>query len=209
MKLIKSLTFLTLLNFCTLGFAAYMTPGIQLQNVLKNTFSIQAGFTQKSYNGRGRLLQTAKGSMAILRPGRFRWDIKSPRPMLMISQGKNLWIYEKRLKQATVQPVKKAIGSNPARILSGAGRALTNYFIVQYNKGWYSLKPRYSGSNIKLVRLQFRGKHISQMRLYDKLGQRSYLSFYNVRINQRIPASRFQFRPPKGVDIIRQTRRRK
>ncbi len=42
------------------------------------------------------------------------------------------------------------------------------------------------------------------MVLQDSLGQTTYVKFNNVKVNASIPASTFNFTPPKGTDIIDQ-----
>ncbi len=42
------------------------------------------------------------------------------------------------------------------------------------------------------------------MILEDSLGQTTYVRFNNTKVNTNIPASTFNFTPPKGTDIIDQ-----
>jgi outer membrane lipoprotein carrier protein len=42
------------------------------------------------------------------------------------------------------------------------------------------------------------------MILQDSLGQTTYVRFSNIKVNPKIPASVFNFAPPKGTDIIDQ-----
>ena len=40
------------------------------------------------------------------------------------------------------------------------------------------------------------------MQLADKLGQRTELVFSDLELNGAVDGSRFEFKPPKGADVI-------
>ena len=204
MRILKIVAMVLLsMPFWVTAFAA--RPGKQLQTLLKNMHTMQASFTQKVYNTRGKVIRSSRGTMALQRPGQFRWQIKSPTQLIMVADGKRLWIYDKALAQVTVKNLKRG-GNNPAMILSGHIKLLTNYVRVQYAKGWFYLRPRYGGTLLKMIKLHFKGKKLQKMWLFDKLGQRSYFRFYNIKINKHVDKSLFRFKPPKGVDVIKQAK---
>src|ERR1700730_12125110 len=72
-----------------------------LESILTSTKTTQADFSQVLTDTKGNQLQTSNGSMAIERPGKFRWDIKSPMKQLIIADGSFLWIYDTDLEQVT------------------------------------------------------------------------------------------------------------
>src|SRR5689334_3252523 len=118
----------TLFLFTVVSYA--ITPGQQLQNLLNSISSMQANFSQHLSNARGKYAKNSSGTMAIQKPGLFRWTITSPRYVNMVSNGKVIWIYDKSLQQVSISSVKKAQSSSPAVILSNRIRLLSNYFIV-------------------------------------------------------------------------------
>jgi len=198
--------FTSLLTFFLVSLAWAATPGQELQKILNSVETIQANFTQKNYAGSksgNKVIRSSQGTLAIKKPGKFRWDITSPSKVSMISNGKLVWIYDKNLKQATVKKVSKNSDTSPVMVLSNRIRLLGNYFHVWQKNGWYYLNPKYGNDDLKQVQLKFNGNRLSKMWIFDKLGQRSYLQFSNVRINQKLADGQFNFRPPKGVDIIR------
>lgn len=199
-KLLLSLTLL-LFTFTAASYA--VTPAQQLQNLLNSLSSMQANFTQKTYNTRGKAVHASSGTMALQKPGLFRWNITSPRMLSMISNGKVIWVYDKSLAQVTVTNAKKAQANSPAVVLSNRIRLLSNYFIVFEKNGWYILTSRYKNDMLKQVQLKFSGQKLVQMRMFDNLGQNSSLTFSNVRVNQRLSLSQFTFTVPKGVDVVK------
>src|SRR5262245_25886114 len=75
----------------------------ELQSIRNQLQSIQGHFNQRIYNSRGQIKQSSQGSMAIARPGKFRWEITSPVRQTFVTDGRNVWIYDKDLAQVTVQ----------------------------------------------------------------------------------------------------------
>ncbi len=197
----KFLICLTLLMLNVLSFAA--TPAQQLQSLLNSISTMQANFSQKTYNNGGRIVRSSTGTMALQKPGLFRWTITSPNNLIMVSNGKLLWVYDKSLAQVTVSSAKKAEANSPAIVLSKKIQLLSNYFIVFQKNGWYILNTRYKSDMLKQVQLKFSGQRLQQMSIFDNLGQHSLLSFSNIRVNQRLSSSQFTFQIPKGVDIVR------
>ena len=62
-----------------------ITPASELTALVSSMHSMQADFTQAIYDNRGKAVQQSYGHMAILRPGKFRWEIVKPIPQLIIA----------------------------------------------------------------------------------------------------------------------------
>ena len=82
-----------------------LTAAKRLNDLLKNTKSMTASFTQTTKGASGGKLSaqngTFKGTMQVERPSKFRWNITSPSEQLIVANGSTLWIYDKDLEQAT------------------------------------------------------------------------------------------------------------
>src|SRR5438445_10467746 len=83
----------------------------RFKSFVRTTQSARADFEQKVYDRDRKLVQEAKGSFALLRPGRFRWVYDKPVDQLIVGDGERVWIYDRDLKQATVRKLSKALGS--------------------------------------------------------------------------------------------------
>ncbi len=57
--------------------------------------------------------------MQLKRPNKFRWDYNKPYEQQIISDGKQVWLYDTELAQVTVRELSKALGSSPAALLAG------------------------------------------------------------------------------------------
>jgi outer membrane lipoprotein carrier protein len=53
------------------------------------------------------------------------------------------------------------------------------------------------------LRVGFRGSALAAIELQDNFGQRSLLTFADVKTNIAPSADAFRFTPPKGVEVLR------
>ena len=54
------------------------------------------------------------------------------------------------------------------------------------------------------IKIGFKDKALAALEVKDTLGQRTLLTFEQVRINYKIDTKRFEFKVPSGVDLIQQ-----
>jgi outer membrane lipoprotein carrier protein len=89
-----------------------------LQDFFSNTNSMRAQFSQIVTDTKGRKIQDVEGTMQLQRPNKFRWDYNKPYEQQIISDGKQVFLYDTDLQQVTVRDLSKAIGSSPASLLA-------------------------------------------------------------------------------------------
>ena len=88
-------------------------------------------FTQKVYDGGGKLKETSNGRVALSAPRLFRWEYNAPYEQLIVADGKTVWIYEPDLQQVSKRPqgVEEQSSPQPSSIsifkMEGLGRAFT------------------------------------------------------------------------------------
>ncbi len=139
-KLISLSLAVFLLGAINLAVAA--SPSHELRTILQNIRTLKANFNQQLYASNGKLLQQSSGSLAVIRPGKFRWQIKSPNQQLIIADGNHIWVYDPDLKQATYNNEKDAIGHTPAAVLSDASPNVVHNFYTHKYKNAYVLTPK-------------------------------------------------------------------
>src|SRR6266446_5807881 len=66
--------------------------------------TLQAEFTEL-YRGSG-IERTESGTLWLKKPGKMRWEYRSPREKLFVSDGKNVWFYVPDDRQARKTPAK-------------------------------------------------------------------------------------------------------
>ncbi|MBY0447013.1 MAG: outer membrane lipoprotein chaperone LolA [Burkholderiales bacterium] len=178
-----------------------------LKNYLNSTQSLQANFKQTVTSQQGKVQQSS-GTLAIQRPGLFRWIYQKPFEQLIIADGKQIWLYDPDLKQATVKPVGKALESSPAALLAGNNQFERNYKLrsLASSEGidWLEAIPKQADQSFNAIKLGFSQGQLTQMELHDNFGQTTRIYFSALKINPKIDASQFSFTPPKDADVIRE-----
>lgn len=184
----------------------------QLEEKLSNFNSMKANFKQRIYDDYGNTMQSSMGSMAIKRPGQFRWYTKAPTEQLILSDGHKLWTYDIDLEQATIRPFELSSESLPALLLTGTVDDLEQQYDItvtgQDTRQVFRLTPKHvnNETTFQSIELHFKENKIAKMRLEDNLNQQTELDFTSVKINPAISPSLFEFQAPPGVDIIDSTK---
>jgi outer membrane lipoprotein carrier protein len=167
--------------------------------------SLRAEFRQVVTNARGRVLERAEGTLALARPGRFRWDYRVPE-QLIVSDGVTVWLYDIELEQVTVRAAGEALAGTPAMLLAGEGNLDGEFEITdagqQDGLDWSRLTPRRPDGDFREVRLGFAGRDLRRMTFFDRLGQTTELELLQVERNPNFESSLFKFEPPPGVDVV-------
>jgi outer membrane lipoprotein carrier protein len=184
--------------------------GIQsLSADFQQTTKVTAGKApQKKALNAQHMNQVFSGVMKVERPGKFFWETTSPVKQTIVTTGKTVWIYDPDLQQAVRQTLDEQVANTPALLLSGNTQQIQKaYRITQPDKTltYYTLYPKQKDGAFQSLTISFgANKAPSLMILQDSLGQTTNVKFSNVKVNSKIPASVFNFAPPKGTDIIDQ-----
>ncbi len=177
---------------------------------ISHTESGKASFDQKVVDRNGRLVQESRGTFAFSRPGRFRWAYEKPYAQLIVGDGTRVWIYDEDLKQVTVKRVDQALTSTPAALLAGNNDALRSFKLSDQGEKdglqWLEAVPNNREGGFERIRIGFSENGPQAMELTDSFGQKTVLTFSGFERNARIDPAQFRFTPPKGADIIGDTK---
>ncbi|MDR3426361.1 outer membrane lipoprotein chaperone LolA [Silvimonas sp.] len=177
-----------------------------LKQFLGNTHSLKAQFTQ-SVTGKGKA-QVSSGVVAIMIPGKFRWEYQKPYQQLIVGDAKEVWLYDQDLKQATSKNVANALESSPAALLAGDAAWEKNYTLKalpdQDGLAWLEATPKRDDSSFEHIRLGLANGQIQRMDLFDKFGQTTQIRFSQIMSNPKLDTGLFHFTPPKDVDVVRE-----
>ena len=69
---------------------------------------------------------------------------------------------------------------------------------------WVEALPRHKEGQFQSVRVGFRKGQLAALEILDSFGQRSRLEFAQFESKVTLPATRFQFTPPAGADVLKQ-----
>jgi outer membrane lipoprotein carrier protein len=177
-----------------------------LQAFLSGVRSLTADFKQELYGADEHLLETQAGKLALQRPNRFRWSYAKPTELVVVADGKKLWMYDVDLAQVTISPLDDTVGSSPAMLLSGDRDVREQFDVVESftrdGLEWVKLAPKTGGADFRSVTIGFEGAAPRRLELVDGLNQVTRISLGNVVVNPELPDSVFEFKPPPGVDVI-------
>ena len=201
----KKLTLMLLLCFSSSLFS--QTSGELLQEKLNAIRTMTANFNQ-IVKAKKKEVSRSSGTMALQRPGRFRWQTIDPMEQLVVADGTKMWVYDVDLEQVTVKKQEKGLGGTAALFLSGYDDTVTRDFeVTQKTVGQvttFDLKSKSPKENFQQIKLIFTEDKLTGLELHDQLGQVTTVKLVQIKSNPKLPAKLFQFKPPKGVDLVQQ-----
>lgn len=190
-----------------------------LEIFMKTVHSGRAEFTQvvtsPAREGQAPRSKTSSGSFEFSRPNHFKFIYKKPFEQRIVADGQTLWLFDADLNQVTARKQDGALGATPAALIAAAPdlRALQADFTLtdmpdKDDLQWVLATPKAKDGQLQSVRVGFRSGDTSSglaaLEILDNFGQRSVLSFSKVEVNPRLSPDTFDFKPPKGADVIRQ-----
>jgi len=190
-----------------------------LDAYLGNLKTLRADFLQTLADAHGREIDRASGTLIVLRPGKFSWEIHPQNPtgassgagQLMVCDGTNLWFLDRDLQQVTVKPVDAALTATPAMLLSGAADVGKNFKITPAGErtglSWVLVEPSAPDADFRSALFGFAQDELKRMIVEDKLGQTATIIFQKIARNAPVAPAEVSFTPPKDVDVIGTPRR--
>ncbi|MBK8535267.1 MAG: outer membrane lipoprotein chaperone LolA [Candidatus Competibacteraceae bacterium] len=158
-----------------------------VQRYFQNLQSLRADFIQRVFDEQSRVMQTSSGQMLMQKPGKFRWDYRTPAEQIIVADGERLWAYDVGLAQVTVRKLDRALASTPLALLSGVAPIEETFTVggVRNRDGldWYELTPKQPQPEFRLLRVAFKGETLVSLELEDSFGQRTRLDFQKLERN--------------------------
>ncbi len=184
----------------------------KIQTVYENTKNFVADFEQQVYWRRGQEIRFSKGKVWFQKPGLMRWEYVWPEPMLIVSDGKNLYIYSQQDNQVMIFSLNKAVSAKLVLgFMNGKGNLLKDFVIItsknlEGDKIALDLKPKIENSQVEQLRIVVYKKTclIDEIWFWDCLGNLTKIRFLKFKRNVHLEDKLFNFVPPKGVEIIRE-----
>ncbi|MGQ0383637.1 MAG: outer membrane lipoprotein chaperone LolA [Gammaproteobacteria bacterium] len=177
----------------------------RVQSALGGLSSLRAEFRQSVTDPEGRIIEQAEGSVALARPGRFRWDYRTP-AQVIVSDGRTVWFHDVELEQVTIRGAAETLAGTPAMLLAGAVELESEFAISDGGEreglAWSRLAPRRANGDFRELRLGFRGRDLRRMLLVDRLGQVTRIDFERIERDPPLDVATFSFVPPPGVDVV-------
>jgi outer membrane lipoprotein carrier protein len=156
---------------------------------------------------------TERGKVLIKKPGKMRWDYEAPERKQFVSDGTRMYFYIPADRQVMVSAVPPdAAATTPALFLAGKGRLVTEFtpsftdLPAGLPAGSLALKliPKSKQTEydwlvlaVDPVSLAIRG-----LVTVDGQGGSSTFAFTNLKENVGVADDQFNFRIPRGVEVV-------
>ena len=190
-----------------LASSAVLADGVtSLREFFNSTNTMRATFSQTVNDNKGRKVQEVAGTMQLQRPNKFRWDYKKPYEQQIVSDGKQVFLFDTELQQVTIRELSKTLGSSPAALLAGGAAVEKSFSLKNATRKdgleWVLALPKDKESGFDRVLLGFKADKLRKMELYDSFNHVTHITFENVERNPTLQDATFLFTPPAGVDVV-------
>jgi outer membrane lipoprotein carrier protein len=178
--------------------------------------TLKAEFTEE-YRGAGMertetgTVWLAKGGMK--KPGKMRWEYRSPREKLFVSDGRDAWFYVPADRQARKTDARKLDDvRSPLAFLLGKSKLEKELQglslapdVAAVTPGGVVLRgvPQALADRVSEILLEVTPEHrIARIVINEVDGSATEYRFSGQIENEVIPEGRFEFRPPAGTETV-------
>ncbi len=213
---------------------ALIIPGIQAQqevrysharvarNVIKKFKGIKtytAGFRIQTKDG--RRIRNMRGSFYYQKPGKVRFSFSQPSGNLIVSDGKTMWVYIRRLNAVGKQDLtlKKKNESGRPIFVGTPGPGLARLFRKYHYRFDSPEQPRVvDGAKVFVLDMEQREKigGYENIKLFidassylvrkavasDGYGKTTTMTFIKPALDRQLDGTRFQYKPGRGVRVV-------
>ena len=173
--------------------------------------TLQTDFTE-IYRGAGTE-RTESGTLWLKKPGKMRWEYRSPREKLFLSDGKDAWFYVPGERQVRRTAVKKLDDlRSPLAFLLGKTKLEKELQALSFAPDVAPLAagdvvlrgvPKSLADRVSQVLLEITPEHwISRILIEEVDGSVTEYRFTDQRENVAVADQRFRFVVPDGVEVI-------
>ncbi len=184
----------------------------RLQKRYASVHTVSADFRQ-NYRAPG-IDQTESGTFWLKRPGFMRWEYRHPEEKLFLTDGREAFLYVPEERQVTVQPfTMDEMRRTPLRFLLGSADIQTGFtaaFGMEYQPAFEDtllirLAPQAGDAEYSFLLLELDREtcDIRRIVIHEQSGNTSEFVFVNLLFNVKVDDSKFRFRIPKGIEVIR------
>ncbi len=183
-----------------------------LQQRYANVAALEAEFRQ-TYRAPG-VEETESGTMFMKKPGLMRWEYRDPEVKLFVADGRDTYLYTPKDRQVLVRRFSaEDLRSTPLQFLLGHGNIRESY-----NVSWDTepsvetgallrmrLVPLVAESDYDFVTIECDAKSfdLRSIAIHEPTGNTSEFAFSLIKTNVKVDARQFQFKIPKGVEVVR------
>src|SRR5258708_199187 len=173
--------------------------------------SLEAEFTEV-YRGSG-MERTETGTLWLKKPGKMRWEYRSPREKLFVSDGRDAWFYVPADRQARKTAAKKLEDvRSPLAFLLGKTKLEKELQGLSLAPDVQSLQPanivlrgvpQALADRVSEILLEVTPDHqIARIVIQDVDGAATEYRFGEMKEDVKTGDVKFQFKPPAGTETV-------
>lgn len=188
--------FLAVFLFSLLPLAQASSLVDKVQETYRSTDNFHADFIQKTHIAALDRHIEEKGELIFERPGKFSIHYQGARERSYLSDGQTLWIYRPHEREVEVyENLNDMVSREALAFLGGLGEMTKEFKATQDTEYQLKLEPKRRGSPLKEIYLTIdpQTNLVKAVLLLPKSGNQSHYRLTNVRTNEKIPESTFQF----------------
>lgn len=191
---------------CLSAFAQAGPAREQLEGFSSALNTLSGKFSQTLMDAGGKVKEQSQGTLALMAPRQFRWDVLQPYEQHIVADGNAIWVYDVELEQVNVRAQSFDEANSPLAVLLDLSSLDREFNVsersVERGQHWLRLTAKSKDPDFKYADLGFANQQLKTMILVDNFGQRSQIDFSAWQRNPKLPISQFQFTPPEGVDVV-------
>src|SRR5207245_5363546 len=173
--------------------------------------TLQAEFTE-IYQGSG-VERTESGTLWLKKPGKMRWEYRSPEQKLFVGDGHDAWFYLPVEKQARKSSMRKLEDlRSPLAFLLGKTKLEKELQLLSFAPDVQSWKPEDSmlrgvprglEDRVRQVLLEVTPEHqIARILIHGVDDSITEYRFSNQKENVEVPDHQFRFAAPVGTEVV-------
>lgn len=204
-------------SLCIAGLGGADPTAAELAQALQRKYETVRDFSADFVHSyRGGVLRTQlseRGRLAVKKPGRMRWEYTAPDEKVFVSDGARLYYYIPQDKQVIVASMPDdSRATTPALFLAGRGQIGRDFEAAftdvpaGLSKEWKALQltpksPQRDFQSLTVV-VDPASLALKGLAFIDAQGGTSTFSFTNLKENVGLADKTFDFKIPRGVDVV-------
>jgi outer membrane lipoprotein carrier protein len=201
-----------------LGWAAVARPAPSVNSVAQSVDehynrlrTLRADFTE-IYRGSG-IERSESGTLWLKKPGKMRWEYRSPEEKLFVGDGKTAWLYlpaEKQVRKSSVKQLQDL--RSPLAFLLGKTKLEKELQYLSFAPDVTPWKrenvvlrgvPRGLGDRVNQLLLEVTPEHtIARILIHGTDDSITEYRFSAQSENVQVPDGQFQFSAPAGAEVM-------
>jgi outer membrane lipoprotein carrier protein len=168
---------------------------------------------ERTESGTVWLAKSGRAPGGLKKPGKMRWEYRSPREKLFVSDGRDAWFYVPGDRQARKTEARKLDDiRSPLAFLLGKSKLEKELQglslapdVAPLAAGDVVLRgvPPALADRVSEILLEVTPEHrIARIVIDDVDGSATEYRFSDQKENEEIPEGRFEFKPPEGTETV-------